>query len=93
LKDKNINVKIQNEVNKLIENKRKNRDIDIVMKLEETKKSIVKYEKLSVEKDKEIIAVKCKLKEQKNNINDYIKPDLIKFRKKYEKLKTECYNL
>jgi len=51
--------------------------------------NIQQYEDLTYKKHKQIEKLRHELKTQNETLDDAIKPELIRFRKKYEKLRKE----
>lgn len=80
---------MKTQIVKIKETKNINSDTEVFKTLNDLKSNIAQYENLIQTKNLELSKCKDELQSQNEEMNKVVRPDLINFRKKYERMKTQ----
>lgn len=80
---------MKTQIVKIKETKNINSDTEVFKTLNDLKSNIGQYENLIQTKNLELSKCKDELQSQNEEMNKVVRPDLINFRKKYERMKTQ----
>jgi len=81
------NDNIQKELDELENHRSNQKDVDIIKTISELENTISQYDDLNIQKDHDLRMIDNQINLQQESLKKSITADLIKFRRKYERLK------